>query len=81
MTDLKVNRDSYLRKIDGLIIGEDPKQGFVENNAFYHPVLKIQFPILTDLGTSKFSPQFPNGRPKKRCAIMMLTLGISWSNR
>jgi predicted Zn-dependent protease len=42
---LKINRDSYLRLIDGIVYGEDPKQGFVENNVFYHPVLKFQFPI------------------------------------
>lgn len=40
-----VNRDSYLRKIDGIIYGEDPKQGFVENGQFYHPALKLQFPV------------------------------------
>lgn len=40
-----VNRDQYLRKIDGIIYGEDPKQGFVENGQFYHPELKLQFPV------------------------------------
>jgi predicted Zn-dependent protease len=44
---LKVNRDNYLRMIDGLVYGEDPKQGFVENNMFYHPVLKFQFQVPT----------------------------------
>jgi predicted Zn-dependent protease len=41
----KVNRDSYLRLLEGLVYGKDPKQGFVENNVFYHPVLKFQFDI------------------------------------
>ena len=40
-----VNRDQYLRKIEGIIYGVDPKQGFVENNQFYHPELKLQFPV------------------------------------
>lgn len=40
-----VNRDAYLRKIEGIIYGTDPKQGFVENNTFYHPELKLQFPV------------------------------------
>jgi predicted Zn-dependent protease len=40
-----VNRDQYLRRIDGIIYGEDPKQGFVEKNVFYHPELKFQFPV------------------------------------
>ncbi|RAW00450.1 peptidase M48 [Pseudochryseolinea flava] len=43
--NLKVGRDSYLKMIDGLIYGEDPKQGFAEGGVFYHPVLKFQFPI------------------------------------
>jgi predicted Zn-dependent protease len=41
----KVGRESYLKMIDGMIYGEDPKQGFVENNTFYHPELKFQFPV------------------------------------
>ena len=41
----KVNSESFLRLIDGLVFGEDPKQGFVENNIFYHPELKFQFPV------------------------------------
>jgi predicted Zn-dependent protease len=40
-----VNRDSYLRMLDGMIYGEDPKQGFVENGAFYHPDLRFVFQI------------------------------------
>jgi predicted Zn-dependent protease len=42
-TNLKVNRDSYLKLIDGLTYGEDPQQGYVENNVFYHPGLKFQY--------------------------------------
>ncbi len=37
----KVNRDSYLKMIDGIVYGEDPRQGYVENNVFYHPEPKI----------------------------------------
>lgn len=44
-TNLNVNRDQYLRMIDGLVYGEDPKQGYVENNVFYHPEMKFQFPV------------------------------------
>ncbi len=41
---LNVNRDKYLRMIDGLTYGEDPQLGYVENDVFYHPQLKFQFP-------------------------------------
>jgi len=40
-----VNRDSYLRMIDGIVYGVDPRQGYVENNVFYHPELKFQFNV------------------------------------
>lgn len=44
---LKVNRNEYLRRIDGIIYGEDPKQGYVENSVFYHPELKFMFNVPT----------------------------------
>ncbi len=40
-----VGRDRYLRMIDGMIYGEDPKQGFTEGGSFYHPDLRFQFKI------------------------------------
>jgi len=43
--NFKVGRDSYLQMVDGLVYGEDPRQGFVEGNVFYHPELKFQFPF------------------------------------
>ena len=44
-SNLKINRDIYLDMIDGLVYGEDPRQGYFENNVFYHPELKLQFPV------------------------------------
>jgi predicted Zn-dependent protease len=43
--DLKLNRDRYLGEIDGLIYGDDPRQGYVEEHVFYHPNLRFQFPV------------------------------------
>ena len=44
-TNYEVGRDSYLRRIDGMLYGEDPKAGYVENGAFYHPDLRFTFNI------------------------------------
>lgn len=41
----EVDRDGYLRLIDGMIYGEDPAQGFVEGGSFYHPGLAFQFKV------------------------------------
>lgn len=45
LKELQVNREGYLRMIDGLIYGEDPRQGYVADDVFYHPVLRFQFPV------------------------------------
>lgn len=34
VSKLMVNRNSYLKMIDGIMYGDDPKQGFVENSVF-----------------------------------------------
>lgn len=39
----KVNRDRYLQMLDGMVYGDDPRQGYVENNIFYHPDLRFRF--------------------------------------
>ncbi|MGB9630044.1 MAG: M48 family metalloprotease, partial [Thermodesulfobacteriota bacterium] len=45
LKDLKINRDIYLKEIDGLIYGDDPRQGYVDENIFFHPQLRFQFPV------------------------------------
>ena len=72
--NLNVNRNSYLRMIDGLVYGEDPKQGFVENDNFYHPELKFQFPIPKSWQTANSPTQFQMA-PSDGKAMMILTLG------
>ncbi|MCC9166623.1 M48 family metalloprotease [Pontibacter harenae] len=71
--NLKVNRESYLRMIDGIIYGEDPKQGFVENNTFYHPELKFKFPIPAQW-MHQNSPQQFQMASQDGNAMMALTL-------
>ncbi|HEX5004861.1 MAG TPA: hypothetical protein VFV65_06060, partial [Gemmatimonadales bacterium] len=36
------DRDAYLRRLDGLVYGEDPRQGYFEGQTFYQPELKFQ---------------------------------------
>jgi predicted Zn-dependent protease len=43
-TDLKIERNAYLRMIDGIVYGEDPRHGYLADNVFYHPELRFQFP-------------------------------------
>ena len=72
LSDPAINRNSYLRKIDGLVYGEDPKGGFLENNVFYHPVLKFQFAVPAGWAYQN-SPQQVQMAPKDGKAMMMFT--------
>lgn len=42
---LAVKRDDYLRRIDGMVYGDNPRQGFVENGIFYHPQMAFQYTV------------------------------------
>lgn len=37
-----VRRNEYLRHIEGLVVGEDPTQGYFEDDRFLHPDLRFQ---------------------------------------
>ena len=76
LSNPQINRDSYLRRIDGIIIGEDPKQGFTENNVFYHPILKFQFNG-PNAWRIQNSPQKVQMAPQDGQALMYLTLATS----
>ncbi len=45
MQQYAMNRDNFLTKVDAINFGEDPRQGYVAGNTFYHPEMKIQFPV------------------------------------
>src|SRR5690606_2094200 len=47
-SEFKVNRNEYLRRIDGLVYGDDPRQGYVADNKFFHPELKFEFPVRSE---------------------------------
>jgi predicted Zn-dependent protease len=69
----KVNEDSYLQLIDGMVYGEDPRQGFVEGNVFYHPDLKFKFPFASGWQIEN-SPLQVRMAPKDGKALMIFTI-------
>jgi len=39
------NRDLFLARIDGMLVGDDPRQGVVEGRTFSHPDLRLRFTV------------------------------------
>ena len=78
LTNAQVNRNSYLKRIEGLIYGEDPRQGYLENSVFYHPELKFQFPVPQGWSYQN-SPQQVQlaSRDGKAMLLLMLAQGIT----
>lgn len=72
------NRDTYLKMIEGMIYGEDPRQGYVENNNFYHPEMRFQFPIPLKWTTENSSSQVEMA-PEDGKAYMILMLADAGS--
>lgn len=73
LTNALINRNAYLQRIEGLVYGEDPRQGFLENSVFYHPDLRFQFP--TPQGWNyQNTPQRVQFAPKDGRALLMMML-------
>ncbi len=58
-------RDPYLRRIDGIMYGDDPDQGFVRGRVFAHPGMKFRFEAPEGFqllnGSSDVTAAGPNG--------------------
>ncbi|MEY2904309.1 MAG: hypothetical protein RJA52_325 [Bacteroidota bacterium] len=70
---LKINRDNYLSLIENMVYGEDPRQGFVEGNIFYHPNLKFQFNFPEGWKLENLASQV-NIQDKEGDALVMLSI-------
>src|SRR5439155_3624037 len=46
LSQATLNREAFLRRLDGVVYGEDPRQGYFEGSRFNHPDLqfRIDFP-------------------------------------
>jgi predicted Zn-dependent protease len=41
----RVAQEAYLDQIEGMIAGENPRNGYTDGGTFYHPDLAFQFPV------------------------------------
>jgi len=76
LTSPKINRNTYLRRIDGLVVGDDPSQGFVENSIFYHPGMKFTFPVPRGWELQNLPSQVQIISPDEKASILF-TLGTT----
>jgi len=70
-TGAKVNRDQFLQIVNGIVYGEDPRQGFFKGQLFLHPDLKFQIQFPEGWKTQN-SPQAVAAISAKQDAIIQL---------
>lgn len=69
---LKVNRDVFLRHIDGIVFGEDPRNGYFQQQVFLHPTLKFRFDFPSGWNTQNMADKVV-GVSAQQDAIIVLS--------
>ncbi|MBN1894196.1 M48 family metalloprotease [bacterium] len=64
------NRDAYLKKIENIVVGQDPRQGFVQNGVFYHPGLALRFPVPSGWTLNNLASQVQTTPASQDAAIL-----------
>ncbi|HEU4559845.1 MAG TPA: M48 family metalloprotease [Longimicrobium sp.] len=70
---LALRRDEYLARIDGLVYGDDPRQGFFRNGVFLHPELRFRIAFPQGWRTQNL-PQAVNALSPQQDAVLQLTM-------
>jgi len=68
---LEVKKGPYLNQIDGMIFGENPRQGFVENGIFYHPEMTFQFAVPSGWVVDNTPMRVVIGEKEGRAALLL----------
>ncbi len=68
---LAVKQEPYLRQVDGMVYGENPRQGFVENGVFYHPDMAFQFAVPAGWAVDNTPKQVVVGEKEGRSALLL----------
>jgi predicted Zn-dependent protease len=73
LTGTRVVEEAYLRRLDGMVFGENPREGFFEASSFYHPDLRFQITFPRGWQTQNQKQAVAAQSPQED-AIMALTL-------
>ncbi|MEJ2720960.1 MAG: M48 family metallopeptidase, partial [bacterium] len=77
---LDTDPHAYLKRIDGIVYGDDPRQGYVENGVFYHPTMRFKFPVPSGWQVTNSASTVLMTSPEKN-AVIQLKMGSALSKR
>jgi predicted Zn-dependent protease len=64
-----VNREAYLRRLDGLVFGNDPREGYFKGSEFVHPRLRFRMTFPAGWSTNNGKQAVASMSPQKDAAI------------
>jgi predicted Zn-dependent protease len=71
LTDAVVGRDSYLRLLDGMVFGTNPREGFFRDAAFYHPDMAFRLDFPPGWQTANARTQVQGMSPERDAAVVL----------
>jgi predicted Zn-dependent protease len=71
--------EEYMSHLDGMVYGDNPRQGFTEDGMFYHPDLEFQFPVPEDWQVINQAQQVAVVSPEQN-AVMIFQIDSEASN-
>ncbi len=74
-TGARVERDGFLRRLDGMVFGEDPRNGYFQQTAFIHPTLKFRFDFPSGWRTQNGAEQVVGGSTRGDAQIALTLAG------
>lgn len=71
----RVERAPFLQQIDGLVFGENPRQGFFRDGVFYHPDLRFRFNVPATWATQNLTEAVVAVSPQRDAALQLTLAG------
>jgi predicted Zn-dependent protease len=78
---LKVERDAFLQKTEGLIFGENPREGFFRQNQFLHPDMKFQLDFPSGWNTQNQAAAVVGVSPQQDAIVVLAGAGTTAPNQ
>jgi predicted Zn-dependent protease len=71
----RVDRETYLARLDGMVFGENPRQGFFRGSAFLHPDLKFRIDFPEGWKAQNTAAAVVAVSPQKDAAVQLVPAG------
>jgi predicted Zn-dependent protease len=70
-----VDRDAYLAHVDGIVFGEDPRQGYFRGDTFVHPGLRFQLRLPSGWKAQNGARALVAASPQEDAAFQLVSAG------